>query len=58
MLLKDNLSGMKKVGVSVWNRDNSKMKDGKYSKTITVYDATADEVLEAVKKAIKARMQV
>jgi len=55
MLMKNNLKSMRKVGVSVWIKGDDKtqkMANGKHSVTFTVYDATPDEVVRVIQKAL------
>jgi hypothetical protein len=52
MLLKNNLKKLKKVGISVWGKNGQKFINNKGSITMTVYDATPDEVLRLIVKAL------
>jgi len=48
MIIKNKLSKLKKVGVTVWGVNGQKFQNGKKSMSFRVYDATPDEVLKVV----------
>lgn len=51
-LTKESLKKKPAVGICVWNHGGRKLRSGKYSECIRVYDTDADEVLEVIKKAL------
>ena len=53
MIIKNKLSKLRKVGVSVWGKDGQKFGNGKQSICITIYDTTPDEVLNVIQKALE-----
>ena len=52
MILKNNLKELKKVALWIEGRNGNYFKNGKHSRSITIYDATPDEVLDAIEKAL------
>jgi len=59
MFIKQNKNKLKQLCVTIWGSGNNKgkpiFKDGKKSKTITVYDAAADELLERIINNINSK---
>jgi hypothetical protein len=53
MIVKSNLKKLKKVRVSVWVDATNRFRDGRYSKTFTVYDALPEQVLNVLEKAFE-----
>jgi predicted exporter len=54
MLTKNNIKKLRQVGVSVWSRQkNIRFANGKHSARFIVYDATPDEVLKVIEKALE-----
>jgi len=53
MIIKNKLSKLRKVGVCVNGINGQKFLNGKKSMSFTVYDATPDEVLKVVQKALE-----
>jgi len=52
MIIKNKLSKLRKVGVSVWGKDKQNFSNGKNSVCMTIYDTTPDEVLKVIQKAL------
>ena len=53
MIIKNKLSKLRKVGVSVYGINGQKFIDGKKSVSFTIYDTTPEEVLKVIKQALE-----
>jgi len=53
MIIKNKLSKLRKVGVTIYGINGQKFLNGKKSFSLTIYDTTPDEVQKVIQKALE-----